>query len=332
MADTPGGRDSLAALIQAAGKRFAPPQSDYQRVRAASHASWRAMVRRRARRRWAFALAASVILALAGVGLWRGLETREVAMVATLNMTHGALFASDASGAEWRWVPDAHTSMPAGTRLRTVAAAGAALHLDAGSSLRMDENTDLLLQPENRVELLAGRVYVDTERTDGDDAVEIVTAFGTLRDRGTQFEVRATHTGLRVRTREGSVTLVQANTTRVIECALGEELHIDASGRVERGTISPFDAEWSWAEALSEPPPGEQLPLLQFLEWVSHETGRRVKYATPETEARVRRVVLNGPTPNVPPVRALALTLATTDIDYVLLEDGSILLRARQTH
>src|SRR6185436_16260967 len=191
MADTPGGRDSLAALIQAAGKRFAPPQSDYQRVRAASHASWRAMVRRRARRRWAFALAASVILALAGVGLWRGLETREVAMVATLNMTHGALFASDASGAEWRWVPDAHTSIPAGTRLRTVAAAGAALHLDAGSSLRMDETTDLLLQPESRVELLAGRVYVDTERTDGDDAVEIVTAFGTLRDRGPQFEVRA---------------------------------------------------------------------------------------------------------------------------------------------
>ena len=57
-----------------------------------------------------------------------------------------------------------------------------------------------------------------------------------------------------------------------------------------------------------------------------------MKYATPETEARVRRVVLNGPTPNVPPVRALALTLATTDIDYVLLEDGSILLRARQRH
>jgi ferric-dicitrate binding protein FerR (iron transport regulator) len=325
------GRDSLAALIRAAGKRFEPPQADYERIRAASRMAWRQTVQRRARRRWALALAASVALAFTGLTLWRASDTREPQVVATLTLTRGALFAGDASGSQWRWLPNSPTAIQSGTRMRTDATAHAALRLASGSSLRLAENTDLLLQADNRVELLAGRVYFDSAGASR-GAIEIVTDFGTLRDLGTQFEVRATRTGIRIRTREGSVSLTRAITSDVLECALGEELHIDSNGRIGRGVIAPFDPEWSWAEALAEPPASERLPLLEFLQWVSHETGRRVKYATPETEDRVRHVVLTGPTPKVAPVRALALTLAATDIDYVLLEDGSILLRARQLH
>jgi ferric-dicitrate binding protein FerR (iron transport regulator) len=179
------------------------------------------------------------------------------------------------------------------------------------------------------VELLAGRIYLDTRGAHA-GSVEIATRFGTLRDIGTQFEVLATGTTLRVRTREGAVTLTRAHTGPV-QCAVSEELRIDASGRLERGHIAAHGAEWAWAESLAAPPGGTDLPLEDFLAWVARETGRELRYDSPETETRVRGVVLHGSTPAIAPVQAMDVALATTDIDYTLLLDGAILLRRRQS-
>jgi len=161
--------------------------------------------------------------------------------------------------------------------------------------------------------------------------VEIVTRFGTLRDVGTQFEVLATGTALRVRTREGAVTLSRDGSDVVLECAVSEELRIDARGRVERGRIAAYAEDWNWVESLAQPPRGQKLPLLQFLDWVSRETGRGLRYDSPETQLRVSKIVLHGTTPELAPVQAMEVTLATTDIDYVLPDDGTILLRERQS-
>ena len=43
----------------------------------------------------------------------------------------------------------------------------------------------------------------------------------------------------------------------------------------------------------------------------------------------MNQIVLHGTTPNRAPVQALEIALATTDIDYSLPEDGTILLRRR---
>jgi ferric-dicitrate binding protein FerR (iron transport regulator) len=152
-----------------------------------------------------------------------------------------------------------------------------------------------------------------------------------LRDIGTQFEVLATGTTLRVRTREGAVTLTRAHSAQVLQCGVSEELRIDARGKVERGRIAAHDADWAWAERLAKAPQGPDLPLLHFLDWVARETGRRVGYDSPETEARVRGVVLHGTTPDLAPVQAMDVALATTDFDYSLLVDGTIMLRPRQS-
>ena len=228
--------------------------------------------------------------------------------------------------------------MLAGARLRTDPTGRAVLKLAGESSLRVAGSTDLLLQPANRIELLAGRVYIDTQQRGG-GSVEVVTRFGTLRDIGTQFEVLATRDGLRLRTREGAVSLTRDGSGQRIECASSEELRMDASGRLERGRIEPHDDEWSWVQALSEPPRGDPLPLTRAQRVVdeprkglvvARETGRRLEYDSTETRARVRSVVLHGSTSGLPPVKALEVALATTDIDYTLLDDGTILLRRRQ--
>lgn len=330
MVDSPD-RDSLAALIRTVGRRSAPPRDDYERVLDASRAAWQRSVRQRARRRWGYALAAGMAFVVLGTGVLRHLAgVQPTVVVATLIKANGAVFGSTVAGDEGRWLTVHGAPLLAGTRLRTDASGRAALRLAMDTSLRIGVSTDLLLGSGNRVELFDGRIYLDTRGTRS-GTVEIVTRFGTLRDVGTQFEVLATGTTLRVRTREGAVTLTRGPTKTVLQCAASEELRIDSRGHVERGSITAHDADWAWVEMLAESPLGPELPLLQFLDWVARETGRGLRYDSPETETRVRKVILHGTTPELAPVQALEIALATTDIEYSLLDDGTILLRQRQS-
>lgn len=330
MSDNVHDPDSVAALLRKVGRRHAPPAEDYERVLAASREAWRRTVRQRAKRRWTYAVAASAALVALLMGvLWRPDGTQPVVPAGRLSIVAGGVFAGDTRGKDWRWISQGDVPLLAGSRLRTDSSGRASLRLDRGTSLRVAASTDLLLQPANRIELLSGRVYFDTQAPVA-GTVEVVTRFGTLRDIGTQFEVLADAGGLRVRTREGAVALVRGGAAELIECASSEELRIDAAGRVERGRISPHHEDWAWAEALAEPPGGDRLPLSSFLNWVARETGRRLTYDSAETQARISQVVLHGTTTGLTPVQALEVTLATTDIDYLLLDDGSILLRRRQ--
>ena len=321
-------RDSVAALLRTVGKRSAPPSEDYERIFGASRAAWQRAVRQQARRRWTYALAAGIVLVTLTVGVLRQLDRSDPPVLAgTLTIATGPVFSGDSAAEDWNWLSSTGVPLMSGTRLRTDSSGRAALRLVSGTALRIAGSSELILGKDARIELLAGRIYLDTHVVN--QGVEIVTRFGTLRDIGTQFEVFATDTTLRVRTREGAVTLTRGQSDTVLHCGVSEEMLIDMSGQVERGRIAAFDPEWAWVETLAEAPRGPQLTLRRFLDWVSRETGRQLRYDSPETEARVNQVVLHGTTPDRAPVQALEIALATTDFDYSLPEDGTILLRRR---
>jgi ferric-dicitrate binding protein FerR (iron transport regulator) len=322
--------DVLAELIRSVGRRAQPPREDYERILQVSQQAWQRAVRQRTRRRWTLALAAGVALLGVSLAILNFIDsTPGGAVVARLTISRGAVFASDEVGKAGRLLTGGGVEILDGTRLRTDASGAAALRLDSGVSLRLAASTDLLLRPGNRIELLSGRVYLDTDGQRG-GSVELATRFGLLRDIGTQFEVLATADRLRVRTREGAVRLTRGSESEDLECAGSEELRVDSHGHVERGHIAAHDPEWAWAALLSEPPRGAQLPLVRFLEWVARETGRHVRYDSPETEARVRRVVLHVNSINLAPVEALEAALASTDIEYTLPDEATILLQPRR--
>jgi hypothetical protein len=64
-------------------------------------------------------------------------------------------------------------------------------------------------------------------------------------------------------------------------------------------------------------------PASQLIAWVARETGRRLRYESPETEQRAARAILHGNIRNLAPFEALSAMLATTDLEYVL--DGDIM-------
>jgi predicted transcriptional regulator len=235
--------ERLALLIRAAGRRPAVPAACEARVKAAVRASWRGAVARkpfgaRGLAGLAAGLAAAVALAVAGWAWWRpSIPVTEVARL------------EDSTGGVRIEGPSAPGGgLGAGQTVVTPVGARASLRLGKGPAVRLDERTRLRLDAAEAVSLESGAVYVNRESV-AQSRVEVRTKLGSVREDGTQFEVRLSDGTLRVRVREGRVTLTRGGRTE--RAAAGEELTVSDQGPVIRGTVSATDPGWGWAGAIA---------------------------------------------------------------------------------
>ena len=135
----------------------------------------------------------------------------------------------------------------------------------------------------------------------------------------------------RLRVREGRVKLSRG--AGVITSTAGEQVTIDPSGAVARVQLQQDDkADWQWTQALAPPPDIDGQPLSVLLTWVARETGRTVRFDKPEIERRVQSTILHGDIHLLSPLDALSVMLATTDLEHVLSDDDTILIRFKAAH
>ena len=78
----------------------------------------------------------------------------------------------------------------------------------------------------------------------------------------------------------------------------------------------------------SAPEINEQ-PVTELLEWVARETGRPIRYKDSEVERRAATTILHGSIRHFAPLEALGVMLATTNLEYVELPDGTLLIQTR---
>ena len=322
-------RDLLAEVLRAAGARAVPDRQDYDAVFEAAMRAWRRSLQTRRRRRWTLALAASLATMAIGVTtLVHRIATRAPPVVATPVVMHGSAVTRSRNDDTWRPL-GLREPIAAGSRVRTGSVAGLALEMPGGLSVRLDEKTELEMDSGHSLRLTAGGLYIDTGSGSGSGVLRVETSLGTVSDVGTVFQVDVKASSVRVRVREGLVQVDAAGRAGLLRSNAGEEVELSDRGTVRRGIVSPTHPAWAWAEALAPPPDVEGRPLLQFLDWVAHETGRRVRFEAPEVEAQAREVVLHGRTRDLTPLQALDVMLSTTDLEYVLSTDQVILIRRR---
>ena len=125
------------------------------------------------------------------------------------------------------------------------------------------------------------------------------TPFGTTRHLGTQYEVRVAPEQMQVAIREGrvEVTGTPSATSAVpapVVAVAGEKLVLKTTGDLSRGTIPRRDPRWNWIGDVTPPFAIEQRRLTDFLAWVCRETGRDLRFASPQVEAAAGQVVLRG--------------------------------------
>ncbi len=310
-------------------------------IKAAARVEWQKLVESRQKTRPVIrylaplALAASLILALAVGWWWMAQQTPvDSEPVATVELVSGEIRAAWQAGGQGRGRPALAVAdtLVAGTEIATVGKAGGstarmALRLRGGHSLRVDGDSRVRLLSTHRIELQRGAVYLDSgvERLTG-SGVEVVTPLGIVREIGTQFEVRLQAQkdgGVRVRVREGSVSLREDGQS--FSVASGEELTLRRDGSVARGSIEPYGPEWDWILAAAPSLDIEGLMLSAFLEWVSRETGWRVRYSNEELAGSAATIRLHGTIDGLAPHESLSVVLPGSGLGY-RLESGSLLI------
>jgi ferric-dicitrate binding protein FerR (iron transport regulator) len=292
--------------------------------------AWRGSVRARQRRRRLYAFAASLaaVAVLAGVLIVELAPAPQVATIARISHDLGVRAEKDG---EWRVLHEPGTPVLAGTRLTLSPEGAAAFDLVGGGSLRVAGATALVLTAPRHIGLEAGTLYVDSGLGLQSARIEIETTVGTFTDIGTQFELTASANAVRLRVREGTVRLARADRPAELDGADGEELIVVRGGDVTKRSVSPSGDSWSWAESLAKAPPLDGRSAYDVLQWVARETGRKLSFADPDLELRVRNATLSAPPGELelPPMDVLQIAIGTlAGVDYAL-EEGILLIRRR---
>jgi ferric-dicitrate binding protein FerR (iron transport regulator) len=320
--------DLVAHLMRAAGRRIEPPATAYDRVLSAATATWERKVRRRRLLRVSAAAAASIAVVSAVVALLTDLHRAPVALVGHVDRVTGECEIRRDNA--WTAVAGA-VDLGAGERIRTHAESRAGILLAGEVSLRLADRTEVQLESASRVRVLAGKIYVDTGTSAASvhPRIEVVTPAGVAADYGTQFEVRYVERTFRVRVREGRVSIDPSDAASLGAVA-GDDVTIRA-GAVERQRIAATDPEWHWTQSVAPKPDINGRPVTFLLDWVARETGKEVRFAEPTLVRKANTTILHGDIGDLAPLDALALMLATTDLEHAILDDGTILIRLRDS-
>jgi ferric-dicitrate binding protein FerR (iron transport regulator) len=321
-------QEQIARLLRFAGPRLAVPDERAMRVKAAVHVEWEDSIRARQRRRaylWAgTGLAAAAVLALA-VGLTlRFAPDAPLAppqLVATLEAATGSvrhLQSVDAAGDPGARLAPGDTVF-SGTAVRTEPGTRAALRLAGGPSLRLGYGTLVRFTSPSDLILETGRIYIDAGAPgESESSISVRTPFGLVEDIGTQFEVDIRDQGIKVRVREGLVTLDHED--RVFEAPAGVELTMDDDGDLTRGPVPIFGPQWDWILEIAPPFELEGSRLETFLGWVARETGWEMHYADSELQRATAGTILHGSIAGLRPDQALEAVLPTCGL--VFREEG----------
>lgn len=318
--------DQVRELVTGAGTRPAIPEKDLAAIRGSARESWLEMTKReRERRRFrragtALALAASLVMAIA-IGWWlRPGVPPAGPVVASVELVRGAaLF----DGNEAMAGTEIHEGAVIETAGDPKLPSRVAIRLARGHSVRVDSGSRLRLTSVSTMTLERGAVYVDTAGAVDSEGVEVATAFGRIRDIGTQFEVRVGTAGteeLTVRVREGEISLDRDGGR--LSAGAGEQLRLEGDS-LERERIAPSDDVWTWIAEATPAMEVDGATLATFLEWVSRETGRELSYGDDSVATSAEDIRVHGSIEGMTPEESLAVILPGSGFDY-RIENGSL--------
>jgi ferric-dicitrate binding protein FerR (iron transport regulator) len=302
--------NQIARLLKLAGRRPAPGADSLVRARDAARAEWRQVLQVRARRRLLKAIVAAAIIGAVGGAAWMWAHRAapvDRSEIATLQKVIGTVHVSEAALENPAALASTNRRIRAGDRLETTEGGGAALQFFGGPSVRLHAATAVTFESADRLKLNRGTLYVDSDPRHARRALVIVTALGTVRHLGTQFEVVLRPGSLDVRVREGEVS-IESGSER-LTAAAGEALRLEKDQPVERRRIGSSGPDWAWIGTMAAPFTLEGSTIPAFLQWVSREDGLRWEYADAAARRVADRAVLHGSIEGLTPAEALLAVL-----------------------
>ncbi|HKZ75014.1 MAG TPA: FecR family protein [Steroidobacteraceae bacterium] len=311
-------QDPLARLVRAAGPRAVPDPSRAARARDAVHAEWRGVLAQRRTQRWRWLTAATVAATASGLGLLATLRPGPPVAVASISRVSGDVERRAERGQPGTALAE-DAALYAGDEIETAPGGRALVRWAHWAMLRIDGGSVARVESEDHIRLVRGALYLETAGTSGAGLV-VSTPFGHVRHVGTRFEVRVGRDGVRVRVRDG-IAIFAGNTFAPVVIEAGRQLSV-AGGKalLEEGPVAS-DPQWGWTQTIAPRFAIEGRSLLDTLEWLAHEAGLRVIYASPAVRDKTRGVVLHGSIEGLDLHQALTAVLSGSGVEYVVRAD-----------
>lgn len=301
-----GGDDIVLELLRRAGPRPGVPAERESRVRNAVRAQWLRSTAARHRRRtalWVVAHLAAAALILVAIGLPRLRPVGTVAVGATVEVVRGDVRCGDGVG-----VCKPLLRLLSGSVVTCGEGGRVALRAAGGASLRMDAGTRATLVAADRVRLERGALYLDSQGNGRAPGLVVETPLGSVREIGTQLEVRLLDDGLRVAVREGRARVERPSAAHTVEA--GQEATWRESGSITLAALAPDAARWAWVQqVVAFDLDGSSAAA--FARWVAREAGLDLTWASPEIEAAAETIILRGDLPDVVPLESAAIVFPT---------------------
>ena len=306
------GGDAVEALLEKAAPRPTPPPEVEDEVRAAVFAEWQSVSsRQRTRRRVGqFAIAATVLLAIAVT--MTTLRDAGVAPVevATISRSHGALLLQ--TGGSEQLPAGELAAVQSGQTLATMADAAAGLDWNDGGSLRIDGNSRVEFISTGEVYLHSGRIYFDSAGATIGDGLVIATPHGTVTHVGTQYMTETGPSRLVVSVRDGTVVI--DGTYHDQTAREGQRIEMVGSAPAMVVNTSGAGDEWQWIESVAPRVAMNGKSTYEFLQWVGRETGHDIEFASDAAEQLARNTEFIGEIEGNPRSE-LRLRMMTVDLD-----------------
>ncbi len=316
----------LGQLLRLAGSRPPVPGQVALRVKSAVHAHWRKSVRGRSFRRHFFlgigTVAAGILFYLVSVHLLSREIGPPLPVGIVENLTGDVLSVRDNGEKRSAQLLKRGEILVGQSWLESGESGRILLRLIGRGSLRMDVNTRLRLESESSFALDHGTVYIDSGPRGA--SLALATPMGTIRNHGTQFEVRLNQETMRVRVREGSVLLVQNGLHQT--ATAGTELALNKKGVAVFTKVSRYGAHWSWVSEIAPTFHLEGRSLMEFLEWVTRENGWNIKFVEPEIRKATSTIILHGSVAGLRPDQMPSAVLPVSDLSYSV-SDGVLTIK-----
>jgi ferric-dicitrate binding protein FerR (iron transport regulator) len=214
----------------------------------------------------------------------------------------------------------AGVTLRVGESIETSAQGRALVRWTDSAVLRFDSGSSARLESPHKVRLTRGAVYVEMDGRQEGPGLAFQTPLGEVRHLGTRFEVRVEPGAVRVRVRDG-LAVFASNYFAPVIIEAGRQLVVGSgSPRVEEGP-DLSDPAWSWTQSIGPTFAIEGRSLFEAVEWLAHEAGLRVIYASPAVRERTRSVVLHGSIEGLDLEQALTAVLSGSGATYQLRQD-----------
>ena len=310
----------VSFLLRLAGSRPEIPSDATRRVHAVVHTQWQKTVRSRMYQRRIFAFATPVaalfVLYVFTMHFIHSQVPASVPLGFVENLNGSVLISADKKNDSTQHPLRKGDMLMSGIKLETGDSGRLLFHVLGGGTLRLDVNSCLYLKSESSMVLDRGAVYIDSQK--GDNHFALLTTMGEVRDIGTQFEVRLNPGTMRIRVREGLVSLDRTGASS--PAAEGTELSVDRRGKTSVRNISKYGPQWNWLSEVAPTFHMEGQTLMEFLKWVTRENGWSLKFENPKIQQTAFRTVLHGSLKGISPQETPDVVLPVCGLNYGLVE------------